>query len=304
MTYNLKAIFVVCVIFLTFTVSNAFVQDKNIQESEQKISDFSLAGFGEKGKKTWDLQAQSADIFTDNVKLKNIVGNLYTEKGQNIRIAGDRGDFDKRDGRVHLEENVVITTSNGAKLTTDSLVWDRKNQTVSTVDLVNIERQNLKALGWGAKGHPDLHKVTLDKHVRVDINSQEAESQITKEQDKIVITCYGPLEIDYNKNVAIFKNNVKVDSKDAQIFSDRMEVYFIKSDSDKEEIEESDKESGVMGTKIEKIIARGNVKIVRGENISYSEEAIYTALDRKIVLVGSPKLIIYSTEDLNASSGN
>lgn len=302
MICNLKVVFVICVTFLTYSVSNISAQDKNIQESEQEIRDFSLTGFGEKGKKTWDLQAESADIFQDFVKLKNIVGNLYTEKGQNIRITGDRGDFDKRDGRMRLEQNVVITTSDGAKLTTDSLDWDRKNQTVLTEDLVNIERQNLKALGWGAKGHPDLHKVTLDKHVRVDINSQEVESQMTKEQDKIVITCYGPLEIDYNKNVAIFKNNVKVNSKDGQIFSDRMEVYFVKSDE--KETQESDKESDVVGTKIEKIIARGNVKIVRGENVSYSEEAIYTASDRKIVLVGSPKLIIYSTEDFNASSGN
>lgn len=287
--------------FLTLLTFNTSAQNKNIQESEQQIQDFSLAGFGEKGKKTWDLQAESADIFQDFVKLKNIVGNLYTEKGQNIKITSVRGDFDKRDGRVRLEENVVITTSDGARLTTDSLDWDRKNQTVLTEDPVNIERQNLKAFGQGAKGHPDLNKVTLDKYVRVDINSTE-EPQTTKDEDKIVITCYGPLEIDYNKNVAIFKNNVKVESKDAQIFSDRMEVYFIKSDEEK--TPESDEESGVMGTKIEKIIALGNVKIVRGENVSYSEEAIYTASDRKIVLVGSPKLIIYSTEDFNASSGN
>jgi hypothetical protein len=51
-------------------------------------------------------------------------------------------------------------------------------------------------------------------------------------------------------------------------------------------------------------VAEGNVKIVRGENVSYSEEAVYTAADRKITLLGRPKLIIYSTEGMNASFGN
>jgi LPS export ABC transporter protein LptC len=295
MTFNLKVILLICVIFFFFIAYNTFAQGEKIQESEQQISDFSLAGFGEKGKKTWDLSAKSADIFTDNVKLKDIVGNLYTEQGENIKLTGKEGQFDKRDGKVHLEQDVVITTSSGAKLTTDSLDWDRKNQTVLTEDLVNIERENMIAKGQGAKGHPDLNKVTLDKYVRVDINSAEAEEQITTDKNKIAITCSGPLEIDFNKNVAIFKNNVKVDSSDAQIYSDRMEVYFIVS---------SDKEPSMMGNKIDKIIASGNVKIIRGENISYSEEATYNASDKKITLVGKPKLIIYSTENFNASSGN
>ena len=56
---------------------------------------------------------------------------------------------------------------------------------------------------------------------------------------------------------------------------------------------------------INKIIASGNVKIVRGENISYSQEAIYTALDKKVVLSGHPKLVFYSTEEFkNASFRN
>ncbi len=62
--------------------------------------------------------------------------------------------------------------------------------------------------------------------------------------------------------------------------------------------------TSVINSSIDKIIARGNVKIVRGENISYSDEAIYSGTDKKIVLSGKPKLVIYSAEDINASFGN
>jgi hypothetical protein len=80
-----------------------------------------------------------------------------------------------------------------------------------------------------------------------------------------------------------------------------MDVYF--SPEDKKE--DSEKAPALMGNKIDRIVARGRVKIVRGENISYSEEAVYSAQDKKITLNGRPQLIIYSTEEFkNASFGN
>ena len=290
-------------IFLIFLTAIVFAQEQNATESDQQINDFSLAGYGEKGKKSWDLSGKSADIFTDVIKLKDVIGNLYG-KEEDIRLTAERGDFNKADGKVHLEENVVITTSKGAKLTTDSLDWDRKNQLVTSPDIVNIQRENMITVALGAKGEPGLKNIVLEKDVKVNINPVNS----AQEKEKIIITCDGPLEIDYEKNIAAFNNNVKVERTDSTIYSDKMDVYFLKANKDDKEVKDAGqaKESPeLMGTKIEKIIARGNVKIVRGENTSYSEEAIYTASDKKITLTGRPKLIIYSTEDLkDAFTGN
>jgi len=291
-------IFIAALFFFPFSrAQGLFAQD-----SDQQISDFSLSGFGEKGKKTWDISGKSADIFTDIIKLKDIVGNLYGEK-EDIRLTADKGDFDKKDGKVHLEQNVVITTSTGARLLTDSLDWDRKNQTVATQDRVNIARDNILAIAQGAVGQPSLKKVTLAKEVTVNIEPETKEKQ-AKDQTNTVITCDGPLLIDYEKGIATFTNNVKVDRGDMQMYSDMMDVYF--AASGKAESPETPKPegAGLMGNKIDKIVGKGNVKIVRGENVSYSEQAIYTACDRKITLLGRPKLVIYSTEDLNAPAGN
>jgi LPS export ABC transporter protein LptC len=296
-------------ILISVITPKVFAKDKTPQqESDQQIGDFSLAGYGEKGKKTWEIAGKSADIFDNLIKLKDVTGNLYGEQEQ-IKLTADQGDFDKIEGKVHLEQNVVITTSSGAKLTTDSLDWDRKNQVVATEDAVNITRENMVTTAKGALGEPNLNKVVLQKEVKVDINptdpATEDQGKTMTVKDKIVITCDGPLEIDYTKNIATFKNNVKVETKDNVMYSDIMDVYFLTSDKDNKESSEKTKDAPLMtGTKIDKIVARGNVKIVRGENVSYSEEAVYTALDKKIVLSGRPRLIIYSTEGLNASSGN
>jgi len=123
---------------LFFTVFIFGIQDLVFsQEPDQQIQDFSLSGYGEKGKKSWDISGKTADILGEVVKLRDVVGNLYG-KEEDVRLTAERGDLNKADGRVHLEQNVVIATSTGARLLTDSLDWDRKNQLISTENPVDI----------------------------------------------------------------------------------------------------------------------------------------------------------------------
>lgn len=310
-TYNKTSVllFVIWILslfcHLDFDICHSFAAEQAAGESDQQISEFSLSGYGEKGKKSWDLSGESADIFTEVVKLKTVVGNLYGEQ-EDIKLTADAGDFNKTDGKVHLEKNVVITTTTGTRLTTDSLDWDRKNQLVTTNDKVNIERENMVTTGTGAVGQMALKQVSLQKDVKVDILPQDKGGSSVDVKEKTVITCDGPLEIDYEKNIAVFNNNVHVKRPDSDIYSDKMDVYFIPdANEDKASKDnEPEKTPGFMGAKIDKIIARGNVKVMKQDNISYSDEAVYSALDKKLVLTGRPKLILYSTEGLNASFGN
>ena len=258
------------------------------QESNQQVGDFSLSGFGDKGKKAWDLSGKSADIFSEVVKLKKVVGNNYAQD-DTINLTADNGDFNKKSGVVHLEDNVVITTSSGSKLTTDTLDWDRKQQIVSTLDKVNLNRPDMNLSGQGALGQTALKQIMLEKDVRLDIQTQDL--QVDK-KEKIVIICDGPLDINYEKNIAIFNNNVKVEKSDLIIYSDKMQVYF----TPKKQDNLSGKGAAVISSSLDKIVALGNVRIIRGENVSYSQQAIYTALDKKITLTGRPQIIIYQTE--------
>ena len=289
-------------------------------DSGQTIGDFSLAGYGEKGKKTWDLAGKTADIFDEVVKLQQVVGNLYG-KEENIHLTADSGDFNKANGKVHLQGHVVITTTSGTKLTTDTLDWDRANQLIATDDIVNIYRSNLIAVAKGSRGNPNLKKVSLLKDVKLNILPEAKKDDKTIDmQQQVVITCDGSLDIDYAANIAIFHDNVKVEREESDIYCDQMDLYFIAGGQGKEKkdepqaavpTQEAQKKGdaassmGMMGSKIDKIIARGHVKVVSGENVSTSEEAIYSAVDKKLTLTGKPKLFINSTEGFkNASSGN
>ncbi len=268
-------------------------QKQDIAESgpgEQKIMDFSLAGYTQKGKKSWEVKGNSADIFSDIVRLSAVTANVYGEE-ENISLAGDRGAYDKASGKMHLEDNVVITTQSGGKLTTDSLDWDRGSQKVTTDDIVNIEKQNINAVARGLEGEPNLKKVYLKDDVKVEITEQGQllDQPVGANNEPTVITCDGPLEIDYGKETAVFSNNVKVDQKEqGKMYADKMDVHF-----------------DFKNKKILYIKSTGNVKIVKGENTSYSDEAVYTAADKKMVLNGRPRLVIRSEEKLiDAPSGN
>lgn len=287
--------------------------DNKAEASDQQISGFSLSGYGDKGKKAWDITGKTADIFETEVRLTDIIGKLYGAT-DDIKLTADKGSFDKTEGKMHLQDNVVITSTSGARLTTNSLDWDRKKELVSTNDLVNIYKDNMVTTSKGAIGHPNLSQVTLEKDVTVEMALNSMEKDKPKEKGKVVITCDGPVEIDYQKNVANFKNNVKVDKQDFILYSDTMDVYFltgspskaaeIKNEPQKKEKKDSGMGFDMSGSKLEKIVAQGNVKIVRGDNVSYCQKATYTGADSKIVLTGQPKIVIVSTEDMNAPAGN
>ncbi len=269
-------------------------------EGQQQMSDFSLSGFGEKGKKSWDLTGKQADIASEIIKLNNIESNFYGDR-EDMKLTADRGNFDRLKGSMHLEKDVVVTTSSGARLTTNSLDWDRKEQLVTTSDPVNIVKGDVTIDGQGARANTGLNIVNLEKDIKVQINNPAVGGSEAKQ--KIEIICDGPLEVDYQKNLATFHNKVKVHTQDGLIESDEMEVYFSSAkEPDSKASRPQSEEFG--GSKIEKIIARGSVKITRGQNVSYSEEAIYSAELHKITLTGRPKLVIFSEEKFNAPLGN
>ncbi|MCK9572140.1 MAG: LPS export ABC transporter periplasmic protein LptC [Candidatus Omnitrophica bacterium] len=281
-------VFILCFI-LNFAIANA---GDEVMQSNQQVNDFALSGFGDKGKKSWDLAGKSADIFDDTVKLKAVKGTLYEEK-DNVLLSADNGNFNKKSGLVHLEDNVVLTTSSGAKLTSDTLNWDRKQQTITTDSRVNLDKNQMNLQGKGASAQTNLKKLQVNEDVRLDINQKTA-------ADKMVITCLGSLDVDYGKNIAVFNDRVRVERPDITMLSDKLVVYF----NTKKQKGSAQSSSIISAGAIDKIVASGHVQILQGENVSYSEEAVYTAVDKKLSLLGSPRLVIYQTEKMNAAFRN
>ncbi len=260
-----------------FTVGLLYAQ----QEGTQQFEGFNLAGYKQGGQKAWDVKGDTADIAGTTITLTNIVANVYEDPQMNL--TAKTGTVDQVNGLIHLEKDVVITSETGAQLKTQSLDWERARDLVTTEDKVLIKDEKVEAVGTGVVAHPNLKTAEMQEDITLKIKTQpeEADSQI------VTITCDGPLEVDQAKSKAVLQNNVVAVQGNRELKADRMELYF-------------DEETN----QIKELICLGHVMIKMGENTSYSEKAVYTAKDQKLVLSGQPKLILMTEGEGVAPFGN
>lgn len=88
-----------------------------------------------------------------------------------------------------------------------------------------------------------------------------------------VITSDGPLDVDFNKNIAIFHDNVVIKDKNGQVYSDLMRVFF------KNENRE-----------ISRVEAEGNVIIYVDNKIAKGDKALYKVPEGILELTGNPRI--------------
>ena len=177
---------------------------------EHKVLSFNLEGMTEKGEKKWEVIGSSArSVSESEVRLDNVMAKTYGD--EEAVISADQGVYDKSKNNVRLEKNVVATI-----MSKGSAVKDETG--IPSFDLFSS-------------------------------NTAADKNAAKPERKKTVITCDGPAEFDYTKNLAYFKDNVKVTNSDGDIDADKITVYL---DSDTK--------------KIVNIVAEGNVKIIHDNN--------------------------------------
>ncbi len=255
-----------------FVCMSFFLQDFTSQGLAQDLSGhtfegFDLVGYGDQGQKKWDIKGSSALMEGYDIDIHDVDANAYGEEDMNVKAS--RGKINKESGNMRLEGDVVLTSETGSQMMTDSLDWQKENDLVETNDYVTIVRDNMKAVGTGARARPGLNAAQLKENVTVQYD-RYGQGQ---EADILTVTCDGPLEIDYDQQIAIFNDNVVAVNQDRKLSADQMTLLF-------------DAET----KKIKELICVGNVVIIQGDHVSYSEKAVYRAEDQKIILSGRPKL--------------
>lgn len=279
--------------FICVPLSVAYATGSGFGSSQgsdpQQLLDFNLAGYGAQGQKTWEVEGASMDMLGDDINITDMRAKLYNDS-ENMTLTADTGRFDKQTGVVHLRDHVHAVTESGAHLNTEALDWHQSEQRITSEDKVNITKENITAVAVGMEAQSDFKEAIFDKDVVLTLTEKkDAQGRVIKEspvEGSMVITCDGPLELSYEKQKAVFHNNVKVDGglEKGEMYADEMTIFF-----------------NAATKQMEKMDARGNVKIVRGENISYSDSAVFLGAEKKVVLSGRPKLVIFTEGDFDVS---
>ena len=134
------------------------------------------------GVKIWDLTADKAviDIENQQSRLTNIVGHFYQEDGSTIELTAQAGLYDQLSKNVHIEGNVVVTTSQGAKLTSDKLDWNNEEATLTASEKVKISKDDIRASGDTALSNDGFKHFILRGHAHI-IKSPEFKTQNEKQ---------------------------------------------------------------------------------------------------------------------------
>ena len=112
------------------------------------ISTFTLEGHDETGRRTWQVRGQSADILSETVHLSPVAATSYGQV--QVDLKADKGDYERKSQNIYLKSHVVVTSSDGMKLTTKSLRWFSEQETGTTPDWVTVTRAGMKVTGRGA----------------------------------------------------------------------------------------------------------------------------------------------------------
>jgi len=269
-----RASFFIIILFIFAAWRICFAEEKK-QAAQQEVKDFSFVQYKEGGAEKWKLNGRSAEVLDNRVDIEYMSALSFGE-GTMLKLKANKGIFDKGDNMVHLSDNVVVTSTDGTKLTTDHMVWDADTKNVSTDGRVSIKRPDMEITGTGAVC--DIEGKTAE--LKQDINARLVSDEpgipgSVNGKDYTTITCDGPLELNYNQNRAFFHGNVKVEDSKGNIMADRIDVYF-----------------NPETRRVKCVVATGNVRIINGENVTYSEKAIYLVDQGRVILPNRPKLVI------------
>lgn len=251
------------------------------EETMHKVYSFSFSKYTPTGEKEIDIEGDSANILAKTVQLMNVVAKAYAEETP-VTITSDEGQYDKEANIVHLQKNVVATTEDGARLLTEELNIHPSEKKVETPVEAEVKKDNINIDGTGAAGDSLLKKVKFKKNVTVVIkDSEEGGANPT------IITCDGPLDIDYERNIAHFQKNVVARDGRGTLKADLMDVYYSR-----------------VSRKVSKMIATGHVVIENPDgNQTYSDSVIYLADEGRIILGGDTETLYYDGGHSGTSSG-
>lgn len=245
------------------------------EEPGHKVYSFSFSKYTTNGTKELVIDGDSADIFSKTVVLSNVIAKAYADE-QPVTVTADDGMFDKGTGKVHLKNNVVATAENGARLVTDTLDIFPAERLIETESTAIVKKDNLNIKGDGARGDSQMKNVKFKKNVTVIVQSENNGKKIPT-----TITCDGPLDIDYDQNIARFYKNVNAEDERGNLIANEMEVHYNKDTK-----------------KVSKIIATGDVIIRNPQgNETYSDNVVYFAEEGRIILGGDSEALYLMGSD-------
>lgn len=154
---------------------------------DQEFSDFTTVE-SDSGVVKWVLAAPVARVYnaskllvTDDPRIE-----FYNEDGTLASVLlARKGEFNQVTHDLTALGNVVVTSSEGYMLETESLVWVEKLEEIHTEDFVRFIKGEDILTGYGFRSDPDLKNVEIMKDVKAFLRDDEGlvDEEVKKETE-------------------------------------------------------------------------------------------------------------------------
>jgi LPS export ABC transporter protein LptC len=103
------------------------------------------------GKKTWELEAKAIHHYqSDNILLLEDVKVIYYAKdGRLFTLSGNQGKVHQNSKDMELTGNVLLTSTDGYRLKTQSMSYQHESKQAKTPDPVEFEGEQIRLTGKG-----------------------------------------------------------------------------------------------------------------------------------------------------------
>jgi len=155
--------------------------------ADQEFSDFTTME-SDSGQVKWMLEAPVARVYnirkllvTDDPKI-----TFYDENGEISSIlTADKGEYNQETHDLTALGNVVVTTSEGYTLETESLIMIRELGEIHSEDFVKVTKGSDILTGYGFQGYPELKNVDIKRDVRAYLRDDEGliDGEVKKEKE-------------------------------------------------------------------------------------------------------------------------
>ncbi len=131
------------------------------------------------GVRVWDLTAarMTVDANTQDADLEKLIGHFYQADGRSVEFRAEHGVYHYDTKDINIEGDIIVETSEGAKLTSGRLDWIGAEEKLVAEGDVRIIRDDIRATGDRAESGDGFKKFWLKGHARITKNMSEPESE-------------------------------------------------------------------------------------------------------------------------------
>ena len=139
------------------------------------------------GRKIWALTAEhiQMDLDTKNADMTGITGHFYAEDGRVVDVKASKAHYDAKTKDVTIEDGLAITTSDGASLKSEQLIWTAASGTLTAKGDAYIAKDDMQAKGGSIASTNGFREITMEDHVYIVKGDMQAAGDRLESSDNL-----------------------------------------------------------------------------------------------------------------------